>query len=571
MQFIVGLRNWPGFSAGNQETMMKRPFTARLFAFLVAALFVSVVVAASYLRAEDTAPRSGERWEKDSAGREWLLLDWQDGSRPYPKSLKEREAWYRKKWGENWYGPGNGCRIHNPGEWRWDVVDTVPADMAARIKGAKGGTWGDQYDIMAFVWAPGGEQVTDVYATSDNCFYHYDPRSRQRTFIGDPAKGGATDGAMGHATLQPGVAVTLDPVTGRLYFLQGKTLRYVEKLLPYQCAKTGKTCYLPAVLDWHDIYRKVRSPFGGDLEPIIKDGKRAGAVFVVRSGPTSKELYLPGPHRGRRLLLTQDGKGVYISPVWAPETSTNYENTVLMELDGEVTGKLKLTGTVPPNWREGTDGPGTHGGNCVGYDGKIYTAQHGGCCGPCGSVPGRMFSIDPRTGQVTMLYNSVPADGGWKKERGTVVDGPADAASLKFTSTLWQVQCPRTGAIINGGWDNSGIRRYHDGFVTSIVSGAETYGMPPRPGWERSGSPIFYHRNCNPSVAPNGDLYIADVKSRMPRIIRIYRTDWPKEQPVNGYAGKFMPKEKLEALMLEYAKKYIENYGENDRIVKGEK
>ena len=154
------------------------------------------------------------------------------------------------------------------------------------------------------------------------------------------------------------------------------------------------------------------------------------------------------------------------------------------------------------------------------------------------------------------------------------IDGPADAKSLNFTSTLWQVQCPRTGAIINGGWDNSGIRRYHDGFVTSIVSGDEMYRVPPRPDWERAplgkrqpASPAFYHGNCNPSIAPNGDLYIPDVNSGIARILRIYRTDWPQEQPINGYAEKYLPAEKVEALMLEYAQNYIRNYDENNKLL----
>jgi hypothetical protein len=179
-----------------------------------------------------------------------------------------------------------------------------------------------------------------------------------------------------------------------------------------------------------------------------------------------------------------------------------------------------------------------------------------------------MFSIDPKTGAVTMLYDSMASDGSWKKVRSKkiVIDGQSNAKSLVFTSTLWQVQCPRTGAIINGGWDNSGIRRYHDGFVTTIVNG-DWYNIS-RPGWENA--PGFRHGNSNPSVAPNGDLYVPDVNSDVPRILRIYRTDWPDEQPVNGYAEKFMPKERVESLMLEYARKYIENYEENSKILNRE-
>jgi hypothetical protein len=65
-------------------------------------------------------------------------------------------------------------------------------------------------------------------------------------------------------------------------------------------------------------------------------------------------------------------------------------------------------------------------------------------------------------------------------------------------------------------------------------------------------------------VAPNGDLYAPDGFA--PRIVRYYRTDWPKEQPEYGYGEKFMPKARLEELMLEYAKKYIANYSELSKI-----
>ncbi len=33
----------------------------------------------------------GTRREKDTSGKEWVLTDWKNGTRPYPKDLKERE------------------------------------------------------------------------------------------------------------------------------------------------------------------------------------------------------------------------------------------------------------------------------------------------------------------------------------------------------------------------------------------------------------------------------------------------------------------------------------------------
>ena len=185
-----------------------------------------------------------------------------------------------------------------------------------------------------------------------------------------------------------------------------------------------------------------------------------------------------------------------------------------------------------------------------------------------------MFSINPQSGNIKILYDSISEDGPWRKVRTSVFDGPADAKSLWFASTLYQTQCPRTGAIINGGWDNSGIRRYQDGFVTTLAG--HFYGgfyQSARPGWSTGFRNV--HHNSNPAIAPNGDLFIADVNNMQggkiiysePRIIRIYRTDWPEEQPVNGYAEKYMSDEKLESLRLQYAKKYIAHFNENNRLI----
>ena len=515
-----------------------------------------------------------ERMEKDATGREWVLKNWEDGTRPYPKDIKERKLWYKKKWGENWFGPINGRRIHNPGEWRWEVVVTLPSSLVEKLRVVskkKVSPWGRKR-VTCLIWAPGGGDVTDIYALTLNGIYHFDPGSGVHTFIGRPDESGLRDGTSGTSLLRkPGISATLDPVTGRIYFIQGNVLRYIEKLLPYQCLSDGKVCYLPAVLDWNELYRNIKSPFGGKLKPAIKDGRRGAPLFVVRSNPAVKTLRIPGAKMGKRPLITPDGKGVYFSsgsPGKPWYIYTFYETTALFNIDtGRLIEKLKLQGDVPwNNWngkhRWTADGPGSHGGNNVGYDGKIYTAQHGGA----GGGPGRMFSIDPKTGVITMLYDSMPEDGTWRKRRSSIIDGPADAKSLDFTSTLWQVQSPRTGAIINGGWDNSGIRRYHDGFLTTVAG--HNYGAfwkPARPGWTMGFKNV--HGNNNPSIAPNGDLYLADTNNNVPRIIRIYRTDWPKEQPLNGYAEKFFPKERMKALMLEYAEKYIKNYAENNRLL----
>lgn len=531
---------------------------------------------------------SENRKEKDSSGFEWTLKKWDEKEhRPYPKDLGERENWYRKKNGENWYGPKSICRILSPGSWEWEVVVTVLPDLAKKIEAKRKNShsptrqriWGDRFWGEAFVWAPGAGDVTDIYALTDFGVLRVDPQTKKLTLIGSTMEWGIVDGVNEKARLVPSSKVTMDPVTGRLYFIQGggkqiDVLRYLEKLLPFECSKTGKIFYLPSVLGWNEMYRKVKSPDGGNLKPADKDGK-AEPLFVVRSLPDLKTLTLPGPFiTGWRPLITPDGKGAYFSERGRDEYETLYEYTSLYDLEtGKKIRHLDIKDKVPKNFKSGSDGPGSHGGNCVGYDSNIYNAQHGGCCGPCRGGPGRMFFIDTVTGKLTLLYDSMPEDESkWSKgnlwQPYPFIDGPADAKTLLFTSTLYQAQCPRTGAIYNGGWDYSGIRRYQDGFVTSLMDNDENSSRIGRPGWKSS--PILYHGNSNPAIAPNGDLYIADDNSPAPRIVRIYRTDWPAEQPVYGYGEKFMPRAKLEALMLEYVRKYIDNFAVNNRVIENQ-
>ncbi|KAF0221838.1 MAG: polysaccharide [Geobacteraceae bacterium] len=547
---------------------------------ILAAVFVGNVVFGAEEKAASTV-----RKEKDSAGREWTLKEWgYKEERPYPKSLAEREKWYRVRWGESWYGPKSTCRILSPGTWKWEEVFRVPDSLAEQIssKGKKTHgdilrRWGARFWGMCFVWAPGGGEVTDVYALADEAIIHYDPTSKKLSVIGKPRERGDTDGVGEDARLVLGAKSALDPVTGRLYFIQGKKWRYVEKLLPYRCLKTGLVFHLPAVLDWNSMYRKVKSPAGGELEIApAKDGRRA-PLFVVRTEGDVKNVNLPGPGLvGRRPLIAPNGKSAWFSDREAYEENNAFQSLALYDLQsGSLLRRLTLDGVVPKNFRTGSDGPGSHGGTCVGAEGDIFNAQHGGCCGPCGSSPGRMQSIDTGTGKVVTLYDSMAADGSWQKattgaawnrhQDTVLIDGPADARSLLFTSTLWQTQCPRTGAIYNGGWDHSGIRRYHDGFVTSFLDSEEEHRWPPRPGWKFDSH--FYHGNSSPSVAPNGDLYISDDNYKVPRVVRFYRTDWPKEQPVNSYAEKFLPRAKMENLMVEYAEKYLADFAANNKLV----
>lgn len=316
-------------------------------------------------------------------------------------------------------------------------------------------------------------------------------------------------------------------------------------------------------------------------------------------------LDLPGTINWKVPLITPDGENIWLSEKgrfsggsagfgsW--EMPTLYELTSLFDIGtGQLVRKLNPIDPIPPNlswngidyYKSPSSLPGSHGGNFVGYDGNIYTVRLAGCCGPCGSGEGTLYVIDTITGKVTKPMNNLPEpeDGSFRiydpaycKTLGdgtytTIADGPADAKSLRFTSTLYAIQSPRNGAILFGGWDQSGIREYHDGFVTSVISGMNPSRSDPAiwtwfKMWNGIKIPGFEARNSNPSIAPDGSLYIADVNDKdstgytgHARIIRIYRTDWPTEQPVNGYAEQFMPKAKVETLRLEYAQNYIASY-----------
>ena len=100
----------------------------------------------------------------------------------------------------------------------------------------------------------------------------------------------------------------------------------------------------------------------------------------------------------------------------------------------------------------------------------------------------------------------------------------------------------------------------------------------PRPEWKGQNVAGFGSLQSCPDVAPDGSIWLTDAsisdryfkgdKLRLEgtRILHLWRTDWPKEQPVNGYANKFLSPEDREALMLEYAKKYIANYAANSKF-----
>jgi hypothetical protein len=514
---------------------------------------------------------------KDNKGREWQLEDWKEGTRPYEKDLAKREEAYKKKWGENWDGPVFSNRIMTPGDWKWETVVVLPDPLATQLRtpppNHKGywRSWGGSWPGPG-VYAPGAGEVTDCYGGAGPGYVHYDPKTKKVTFIGSPTETGHKDGLGGEARIANGygaMSFTLDIVSGRVYWVQGKdsaaVLRYVEKLLPYKSkaggpstgSGQGKEYLLPAFLDYKDQYKLVKGPGGEELEPVMKDGQRADPSFAVR---TTKLTNARLPGKSPRPLITPDGKAIWLTTkqTWPRRLDVEFENAQLRDIEtGNVVAALKPETPFPVLTRP-TDGVGSHGGTCLGLDGKFYLCEHTGC----GGGPMRLISVDPTGGKLTHLYDSVlgvHVD----KRASKQWDGPADALTITATSTLIQVQCPRTGAIVNAGWDNTGTRRYLDGFVTSLHGGSNG---ATRPGWSGKDVPKTAHHNCEPAIAPNGDIYFADPQSEIQRIWRMYRTDWPKEQPEYGYGEQVMPKAKLEELMLEYAKKYVANYEANSKF-----
>jgi hypothetical protein len=570
---------------------------------------------------EKAANGSAGRGATDHAGNKWLLEDWKQGDvkfpaptdpkeyaqwlekagRPYPKDLKQREEWYLKKNGEHWDGPRHQGRTVSPGVWKWELLFLIPDGLTLRKKPndpANGKScdqdWMGVFESSMQVFAPGGGEVTDVYAHLHSSWYHYDPATKAGTFVGNKNFDGFVDGLNDKARMDLrgggwGRWPTMDRVTGRLYFEQQKNnerqMRYVEKLLPY--TENGKEVLLPAVLDYEDFYKQVKGPGGGALAPVMKDGKRAAPSWAVRTTP-AKGFFRPGGGSmnagfGSRDLLTPDGKATWAAADW-----NSMRSMAKLQLIDLATGKpvQELTPRIPQDF-------GGHGGVCMGVEGNIHMAQHGGC----GQYPMRLFTIDTQTGKLTTLYDSAWA---WispagtlpewknlwkqfvKQHAATTWDGPADASSLSAPSTLYQAHCPRTGAIFNGGWDNTGIRCYHDGFVTSLANGEQTMRMGGdmaskvygRPEWKGQFVTALGSFGTKPEISPNGDLYIQDgchndpwiEKEKDIRVVRIWRTDWPKEQPPYGYGEQHMPKAKLKELMLEYCKNYIANYAELSKI-----
>jgi hypothetical protein len=465
------------------------------------------------------APAGGLRQEKDASGKEWTLTDWKEGERPYKKALAEREAEYQKKWGESWRGAPHksqgGNYIMSPGVWKWEEFLVIPdARKSTPLTYAT-----PAHVSQACVYSPGGgAEVTTVWAMAGFGIYHVDAKTKQIAYAGvlpkfeyrggdpnpnypkatflEPLPEPLTDGLDDKARLHPTIgASTVDQVTGRVYFVQGvkrsaellgrlkgpAALRYAEELRPYTVG--GQEMLLPAILDYKEMYKKVGA------EPVMKDGKRAPARIAIRTSPIRLD-HLNAGNLGRKLMLSPDGRTTWFitRPNWPPKDD---DEKHAFEIDtGKDLGALPKFQDVPKQYVADR-----HWASCGNLDGLLYVFRHPGC----GQGPGRLFSIDLKTAQVTRLYDSLMAwpeleEGGSNSRQARDAyfnalraagtnDGPADSVSLKFVTTSFAFQCPRTGAVMHGGWDACGIRRYHDGFVTSVAQTPQMNSNSPRPEW----------------------------------------------------------------------------------------
>jgi hypothetical protein len=522
-------------------------------------------------RVTDARGAAASRLEEDHRGREWYLSDWAACSRPYAKDLARREADYLGRWGEAWDGAEYRSHLVSPGNWTWEEFTVIEngRDYLAETEKSQ-----------VVVVAPLGGDVTGVYALTDFGFFHIDPESKESTFIGQQGAGGAVDGLDDVARMAPnrdryGHWATSDWITGRVYFDQSddegnKSIRYWEKLWPFEV--DGEIVLLPAIALADDLYRELQSPQGAAITPLA-DGR---ARFRLGTLATGYGSLLRLRTWGSRVLLSPDGTRTYVQPVanWPPKLD---RISVIETWEDQDLGEIAVPETIPV-------GPTTdsHPAFSMRYDPFVYVARHTGS----GGGPGLAFRFDTRDGALQMLYDSTsvwdlidPETGDPLKRpeayrelrasTGLPNDGPADAITLSFTTTCFQTQSPRTGAVINGGWDASGLRRYHDGFVTSLVAHAQMRMNGGRPEWGDDKVAAFGSLQSAPAIAPNGDVYLASCQEELVfpddplrvngiRVIRLSRTDWPAQQPVNGYANQFFSLAARRALTLQYLQRAID-------------
>ncbi|MCF8063147.1 MAG: hypothetical protein K9M82_11565, partial [Deltaproteobacteria bacterium] len=441
-------------------------------------------------RGETTATASEKIRAKDSEGKTWELSNWNEGSRPYAKALVKREAGYRREWGEHWAGPSYQLRKRarygtftmSPGRWGWEEIAVIPGGKSA-CPFYKASHYHPWIKSQALVYAPMGGAVSDIYAAAKFGMYHVDPDTREVSYVGwmppsrrvpigkhgdafvydgDPPVDLGRDGLDDRAGMQPArtsgsLWMTVDPVTGRVFFVQGTgpmrhgmlsgpyVLRFVEKLLPYRVE--GRKMLLPAFLDHQRLYEKVGA------EPVFEGGERAPYRFAVRTTPVRAvdlATIATAPRVGAKVLLSPDGKVTWLR---THRGSGDFAGVHAVDIaTGKDLGAVERPGAFPRDIERDR-----HAAICSRFDGWIYACKHTGSTGG----PGKLFRFHPQRGTLQMLYDSTVTwehdakrPSGYRElqkalQSGT--DGPADATTLKFETTCFQVQCPRTGAIFNGG------------------------------------------------------------------------------------------------------------------------
>jgi hypothetical protein len=567
-------------------------------------VFIGLV--ASLLICGTALSLTGELRVTDSLGKVWSLdTSWAEGDRPYPKDLRERERWYFEKNGDHWCGSGQTYdrdydpEYMSPGVWGWEEYAIIP-------NGKK--HWASPsticYASQVLVYAAGGDsEITAVYAHGAYGFWCIEPVTKEISFIGNLTTGGNLDGFDSSARLEPSKAAkgtwsTVDPITGRLYFTQKLTynsysIRYVEKLLPYAEEGHG-VVYLPAYLDYKDMYIRFRGSNGGLLTPFMENGQRGKSRYYVGTTaiPSSATILATSTY-GPKITISPDGKTMYLVH---PGSADVFANASLFDIaSGTKIGNFSNASNIVAQ-TSATERYKLfnfyHNPVCAVADPYFYGAAHSGCCG---TGTGMLYRVNPVTGVFQMLYDgSAIWDSANMSERSDFLDntmhatlgGPADATTLQFTTTSFQNQCPRTGAIVNGGWDGAGIRHYKDGFVTSFAQssgmarwdvgddGTVNCGRPEWGGkWPAVKWPVNFGslQNC-PDIAPNGDIFLSSnnqdssiypvklsenstmdsLRKYGIRVLRFYRKDWPVKQPVNGYANQFCSPLKRDSLMVRY-------------------
>ncbi len=188
----------------------------------------------------------------------------------------------------------------SPGVWKYEEIVVIPEARRALpgLKNFRPRTLKSQ----AIVYAPGdGANATAIYAATSFGIYHIDPKTRAITFAGKipsydypehPKHKGklirgepyvylnftetveaSKDAIDGEARLYPtqrgfGDWLTADPVTGRVYFLQGTVptdtgtlkkpyvVRYAEQLRPYTL--NGKEVHVAVHVQPDTRFRRLR-------------------------------------------------------------------------------------------------------------------------------------------------------------------------------------------------------------------------------------------------------------------------------------------------------------------------